>query len=75
MHKKNKKKPKKLGLLEMPNTERIKLIKEAKKNLQQKMAEAKLWQQLLEAENLTINGNTIYRENEELNGFHIRNKV
>jgi len=61
---KNKKKLKKLDLLEMPNPERIKLIREVREKLRQKMAEAKLWQSLLEAENLTINGNIVCREDE-----------
>ena len=72
---KNKKKLKKLDLLEMSNPQRIQLIKEVREKLRQKTVEAKLWQRLLEAENLTINGNTVYRENEELSGFYIRNRV
>ena len=67
---KNKKKLKKLDLLEMPNPERIKLIKEVREKLRQKTVEAKLWQRLLETENLTINGNIVYRENEELSGLY-----
>jgi len=38
----NKKKLKRLNLLEMPNTERIQLIKEVKERLQQKVIEAKV---------------------------------
>ena len=72
---KNKKKLKKLDLLEMSNPQKIQLIKEVREKLRQKTVEAKLWQRLLEAENLTINGNTVYRENEELSGFYIRNRV
>jgi len=71
----NKKKLKKLDLLEMSNPQKIQLIKEVREKLRQKTVEAKLWQRLLEAENLTINGNTVYRENEELSGFYIRNRV
>jgi len=71
----NKKKLKKLDLLEMSNPKRIQLIKEVRERLRQKIVEAKLWQRLLEAENLTINGNTVYKENEELSGFYIRNRV
>jgi len=58
----NKKKSKKLNLLEMSNHKRIQLIKEVKEKLQQKVIEAKVWQSLLEAENLTINGNIVCRE-------------
>ena len=63
---KNKEKLKKLDLLEMPNPERIKLIKEVREKLRQKVAEAKLWQSLFEAENLTINGNIVCREDEQI---------
>ena len=65
----NKKKLKKLNLLEMSNHERIMLIKEAKVKLRQKAMEAKLWQSLLEAENLTINGDIVYESSQPLNGF------
>jgi len=72
---KNKKKLKKLDLLEMPNPERIKLIAEVREKLRQKMAEAKLWQSLLEAENLTINGNIVCREDEQFSRFCFDNKI
>ena len=72
---KNKKKLKKLDLLEMPNPERIKLIREVREKLRQKMAEAKLWQSLLEAENLTINGNIVCREDEQFSRFCFDNKI
>jgi len=75
MSTKNKRKLKKLDLLEMPNPERIKLIAEVKEKLRQKMAEAKLWQSLIEAENLTINGNIVCRENEQTNRFYFDNKT
>ena len=68
---KNERKLKKLDLLEMPNPERIKLIRELREKLRQKMAEAKLWQSLLEAENLTVNGNIVYTEDEQLVGFSL----
>jgi hypothetical protein len=67
-----KKKKKKLDLLEMSNLQRIQLIREVKTKLRQKIMEEKLWQQLLEAENLTINGNAVYRENQQLSGFYLR---
>jgi hypothetical protein len=57
-----KEKKPKHNLLEMPDTERNKLIKEIKEVLQQKVAEAKLWNSLLEAENLTINGKILSEE-------------
>ena len=72
---KNKKKLKKLDLLEMPNPERTRLIKEVREKLRQKMAEAKLWQSLLEAENLTINGNIVCREDEQFSIFYFDTKI
>jgi hypothetical protein len=65
----NKAKIKKVDLLEMKSPERMQLIEELREKLQLKIAEAKLWQSLLEVENLTINGNTVYRGCEPLNGF------
>ena len=71
----NKKKLKKLNLLEMSNHERIQLIKEVREKLRQKTVEAKLWQSLLEVENLTVNGNIVYKENQQLSGFYLRNRI
>jgi hypothetical protein len=65
----NKKKLKKLNLLEMSNCKRNELIKEIGEKLRQKVAEAKLWQALLETENLTINGNVVCESNQPLKGF------
>jgi len=67
----NKKKLKRLNLLEMSNRERIKLTKEVGEKLRQKVTEAKLWQSLLEAENLTINGNVVCKSNQPLHGFKL----
>jgi hypothetical protein len=58
----NKNKAKKVDLLEMPYEEKMRLIKAIKENLRAKAAEAKLWQSLLNAENLTINGEIIQSE-------------
>lgn len=71
----NKKKLKRLNLLEMSNHERIQLIKEVREKLRQKTVEAKLWQSLLDAENVTINGNIVYKQNQQLNGFYLRKRV
>ena len=60
---------KKLNLLEIPQHKRIKLIKEAREKIQQKIIEAKLWQSLLETEKLTINGNVVFDSNQPLRGF------
>jgi len=65
----NKKKLKRLNLLEMSNHERIQLVKEVREKLRQKVTEAKLWRSLLEAESLTINGDVVYESNQPLHGF------
>ena len=68
MFKRNKKK---LDLLEMSNCERKLLIKEIREKLRQKAVESKLQKMLLEAENLTVNGNVVYGENQQLSGFYL----
>jgi hypothetical protein len=65
----NKKKLKKLDLLKMSTHERNQLVKEVREKLRKRIIEAKLWRSLLEAENLTINGNIVYKENQQLTGF------
>jgi hypothetical protein len=67
----SKKKPKKIDLLEMPDSEKIKIIREVKENLRQKAAEAKLWKSFMESENLTINGEMINCEGIELKGLSL----
>jgi len=65
------KKLKKLNVLEISKHERTQLIKEVREKLRQKTIEAKLWQSLLEAENLTINGNIMCKSNQPLHGFKL----
>jgi hypothetical protein len=68
----NKKKCKKLDLMAMTDSEKIKLINEIKKNLRQKIVEAKLWQSLVESENLTINGEAVHFGDIHLKGLSFR---
>ncbi len=49
----------------------MKILKEARENLRQQVVEARLWKNLLEVENLTINGRTVYSGNERLTGFSL----
>ena len=72
---KNKKKPKRLDLLEMSNPERMRLMKEVGETLRKKIKEAKLWQSLLETENITVNGNIIFKENQQLSGFTFKKRI
>jgi len=66
-----RKKKNQKNLLELPDSEKMKILKEARENLRQQVVEAKLWKNLLEVENLTINGRTVYRGNEKLTGFSL----
>ncbi len=67
----NKKTQKKVDLLEMSDSEKVKLIKAVKESLRQKVVEAKLWQSFVEAEKLTINGQAINCKGIDLKGFSI----
>jgi hypothetical protein len=54
-----KQKAKKVDLLELSDSKKLRLLKEAKENLRQKLVEAKVWRSLAENERVTINGQTI----------------
>lgn len=71
---KKKDKAKKLNLLEFSDAERVKLLKEIKRNLQEKIVEAKLWKSLLEVENVVINGKVIFSEEDPLTGLWLERK-
>jgi hypothetical protein len=66
---KNKKAQKKINLLDMSDSEKIKVIRELKQNLRQKIVEAKLWQSFVNAESVIINGETIQWKNIDLKGL------
>jgi hypothetical protein len=53
-------KPSKIDLLEMPDCERIKLIRAVRESLRQKAVEAKLWKSFLETDDMTINGEQVH---------------
>lgn len=67
-----KKNKRKMDLLEMSDPEKYKVIKAVKESLQLKVAEAKLWQSFLDAENLTINGKTVQSADIELTGLSLK---
>ena len=64
--KKKKANPKKVNFLELSDSEKAHLLKEAKDNLRLKLVEAKFWQSLAETEKITINGQTIQFEDSNL---------
>jgi len=63
---------KKVNFIEMQNPEKIRLLEKMRKQLKQTIAEAKLIHSLLQVENLTVNGNIIYKENEQLTGISLQ---
>jgi hypothetical protein len=67
----NKKKPKKLDLLEMSNPEKIRLMKEIRETLRLKIMEAKVWQSLIATEDLTINSDIVCKPSQQLNGLKL----
>ena len=69
-----RRKKKKLDLLEMSDHERFQFVKEVREKLQRRAIESKLQRLLLEAENLTVNGNVVYAENQQLSGFYLNRK-
>lgn len=72
---KNERKLKKLDLLEMPDPDWIKLIKEVREKLRQTVMEAKLWRSLFEVENLAVNGKIVYNEKQQLSGFCLESMI
>ncbi|MGQ9531049.1 MAG: hypothetical protein ACUVTC_06400 [Candidatus Bathycorpusculaceae bacterium] len=70
MNSKNKN-SKKIDISKMPKNERIRLLREVKEKLREKIIEAKLWQSLVEAETVTINGKTVFLEQESLKGLQL----
>gem|GEM_PF-1164604 len=73
--KKNKTKVKNSNLLEIPEIERMKILKDLRESFKQKIVEAKMWKSLLELENIVINGQTIYCGADSLKGFYLDNKL
>ena len=64
--KKKKANPKKVDFLDLSDSEKAHLLKEAKDNLRLKLVEARFWQSLAETEKITINGQTIQFEDSNL---------
>jgi len=59
MKSQRKNKPK-IDLLKISDVEKIKIIRKIKEELREKAVEAKLWQSLLDTDDLVINGKTIH---------------
>jgi len=63
------KKIKRIDLLDIPDSEKAKVIRELKQSLRQTIIEAKLWSAFLQCENVTINGQPVLSSDDSLNGF------
>jgi hypothetical protein len=61
----------KIDLTEMPDSKKIEVIHDLRQSLRQKIAEEKLWQCLLNMENVVINGEIIQWKDVELKGLTI----
>jgi len=61
-----------LVLLQMPQSTRCKLLRQVRERLRVKALEAKAWCELLQVDDLTINGITVWKENQQLSGFGAR---
>lgn len=55
----------KLAWLQMPESARLKLVKQIKEKLRQRTLEAKVWRELLQVDDLTINGTVVWKENQQ----------
>ena len=68
----NKKKFKKVDLLKMSDSEKSKLIKAVRRSLQRKVAETRLCQSFLDAENMKINGQNLNYKGIKLTGLSLK---
>lgn len=68
---KNRKTQRKINLLEMPDTEKVKVIEKLKQSLRQSINEAKLWNSLLHCDTVTINGQVVFSDDILLNGLYL----
>jgi hypothetical protein len=69
MFKRNGNKAKKINLLDISDEEKLRMIGKIKQNLRLRTAESKLWQSLLEVDNLTVNGQKVICEEDQLTGL------
>ncbi|MEM1563975.1 MAG: hypothetical protein QW161_04810 [Candidatus Bathyarchaeia archaeon] len=72
MNAKSKKNKRKINLLEIPDSERSNLVEKLKQILRQSAAETKLWNDLLQCETLTINGQVVFSGETSLDGLIIQ---
>lgn len=65
----------KIPLLELPQAARTKLLRKIRQKLRQKILEAKMWQELLQADDLAINGKVIWKEKQPQSRFYTGNRL
>lgn len=64
----------KLALLQLPESKRNQLIKQVREKLRQRAIEAKMLQELLQVDDLTINGNIVWKVNQQPSKFQTRKR-
>jgi len=69
--KRRKRKCKKINILEVPEIERSKILREAREKLRERIVEEKLMRFLMNSEVLSINGKIVYKSEEPLTGFAV----
>lgn len=68
----SKKRSKKNNVLELSEPDKIRLMSKAREELKETRVEAKLWRMLLNADNLTVNGNIVCSENSQLSSLSLQ---
>ena len=69
------KKIKRIDLLDIPDSEKAKVIRELKQSLRQTIVEAKLWNAFLGYDNVTINGRIVFSSDSPLEGLSVQSNL
>lgn len=67
----SKKRSKKNNVLELSEPDKIRLMSKAREELKETRVEAKLWQMLLNVDNLMVNGNLVCGEKSQLSSLSL----
>lgn len=62
------------GTMRVADVRRTQFVREIKNKIKQSLIEQKTWRELLEIDNLTINGMVILKDGQLLHGHHLRHK-
>jgi predicted XRE-type DNA-binding protein len=67
-------KPARRGAIKVADVRRAQFIGEIKNKIKQSLIQQKTWRELLEIDNLTINGIVILKDGQLSRGHHLRHK-